>query len=49
MIIVGSTGRGAVASALLGSVSRGVLRSSKRRVLIVHGATPFHPDHIVLA
>ena len=35
LIIVGSRGHGAIASAILGSVSRGVLAHSKRPVLIV--------------
>jgi nucleotide-binding universal stress UspA family protein len=38
LIIVGSRGRGALAETLLGSVSRGVLRESRRPVLIVRAA-----------
>ena len=37
LIVVGSRGHGAVTTALLGSVSRGTLRESKRPVLIVRG------------
>jgi nucleotide-binding universal stress UspA family protein len=38
LIIVGSRGHGTIASALLGSVSRGVLADAKRPVLIVRAA-----------
>jgi len=37
LIVVGSRGHGAIANALLGSVSRGILGESKRPVLIVRG------------
>lgn len=38
LTVVGSRGRGAIAGALLGSISRGVLAESKRPVLVSRGS-----------
>lgn len=43
LIVVGSRGHGAIASALLGSVSRGILRASTLPVLIVRAAPVREP------
>ncbi|MGZ8694448.1 MAG: universal stress protein [Gaiellaceae bacterium] len=45
LIVVGSRGHGPITNALLGSVSRGILRESKRSVLVARGAaTALPPD-----
>jgi nucleotide-binding universal stress UspA family protein len=43
MIVIGSRGRGPMTSALLGSVSQGVLSESRRPVLIVRGVHDRQP------
>jgi nucleotide-binding universal stress UspA family protein len=44
LIIVGTRGHGALAKALMGSVSLGILKHSTRPVLIVRGGNPGHNE-----
>ena len=44
LVVLGSGGRSAIATALLGSVSRGVLHEARRPVLLVPGAHVHEPE-----
>ncbi len=46
LIVIGSRGRGAFATALLGSISRGVLHEARRPVLVVRGAHVREPEPV---
>ena len=46
LIVVGSRGHGTIASALLGSISRGVLSTSTRPVLVVRASTVREPSAV---
>jgi len=45
LIVVGSRGHGAISSAVLGSVSQGLLRESKRSVLVARGVSVADAPH----